>query len=147
MAKCRSRTLFYISIIAFILFSQSEGRRCFACRSRGQLGDCRDAFTFNSTNLVEGVEAIPCASSWCLKVIEGDPYGEDHDLATERSCLHRIPPDGTERCGEVVWRKKKVFACFCNGDLCNAAPSALPPPSLLLSLIPLFLALFTGALL
>lgn len=117
-------------ILLICLIQLSEGQRhCFACRSRGKLGDCRDHFPYNSTYLVEDVKAIPCASGWCSKIIEGDKYGEDHDLATERSCLQRVPPDSTQRCAEVEWNKRKVFACFCEGDLCNsglkAAPSAL----------------------
>ncbi|KAF2368346.1 hypothetical protein FHG87_000895 [Trinorchestia longiramus] len=118
----------------------TEGaRRCFACRSRGRLGDCRDPFPYNSTYLVKDVEAIPCASGWCSKIIEGDKYGDDHDLATERSCLQRIPPDSTQRCAEVEWNKRKVFACFCEGDLCNGAQ--MTPPHLLLLLLPLTLGL------
>lgn len=48
-------------------------RRCFQCRSRGELGSCKDPFTFNATDVEKesGVAAIPCASGWCGKVIEG----------------------------------------------------------------------------
>lgn len=47
-------------------------RRCFQCRSRGELGSCKDPFKFNVTQLAKepGIEAIPCASGWCGKVIE-----------------------------------------------------------------------------
>ncbi|XP_018015690.1 uncharacterized protein LOC108672519 [Hyalella azteca] len=125
-----------VLLILATALKMSEGaRRCFSCRSRGKLGDCRDTFPYNATYLVKDVEAVPCASGWCSKIIEGDKYGEDHDLATERSCLQRIPPDSTQRCAEVEWNKRKVFACFCEGDLCNSAP--VPPLPALLLLLPI----------
>lgn len=85
-------------------------KRCYKCRSRGDLGDCRNPFyadiearqrasgarnpflpnnqdpwgrqidpynrpdpfdAFQSGSLSSGVEAIPCSSGWCAKVIEG----------------------------------------------------------------------------
>ena len=48
-------------------------RRCYSCRSRGELGSCKDPFTFNATDVESepGLTAIPCASGWCGKVIEG----------------------------------------------------------------------------
>merc|ERR1711974_91667 len=50
-------------------------RRCFACRSRGVRGDCRDPFyvTGNSTTPAHkshGVKTPPCASGWCSKILE-----------------------------------------------------------------------------
>lgn len=50
-------------------------KRCYQCRSRGQLGSCRDPFRFNVSIDIEnepGVTAIPCASGWCGKVLEGE---------------------------------------------------------------------------
>jgi len=74
-------------------------KRCYKCRSRGELGDCRNPFVndlgidgstrrpttrnpfssnFNddlfqrgSSSNSHGVEAVPCSSGWCAKVIEG----------------------------------------------------------------------------
>jgi hypothetical protein len=79
-------------------------KRCFKCRSRGELGDCRNpdertsslsstgrnpflsssdrdqttrsnsnAFgsNFENSGSWSGVEAVPCSSGWCAKVIEG----------------------------------------------------------------------------
>jgi len=129
--------LIFSTILAL---GQGQQRRCFACHSRGKLGDCQDAFPFkNASQLVSGVEAVPCASGWCRKMIEGDPYGDDHDLATNRQCLQRVPSDATERCGEMTFRNKKVFACFCQGDLCNAAPRTSQGLPLLLALLVLSL--------
>lgn len=57
-----------------IQFQVSGLKRCFKCRSRGDLGSCKDAFIHtNATGIehVAGVEAIPCASGWCGKVLEG----------------------------------------------------------------------------
>lgn len=47
-------------------------RRCFQCRSRGELGSCKDPFTWNVTQAENepGIEAIPCASGWCGKILE-----------------------------------------------------------------------------
>lgn len=49
-------------------------KRCFKCRSRGELGSCKDPFSYTNTSAVEhiaGVETIPCSSGWCGKVQEG----------------------------------------------------------------------------
>lgn len=47
-------------------------RRCFSCRSRGELGSCKDLFAYNVTQAESepGVEAVPCASGWCGKILE-----------------------------------------------------------------------------
>lgn len=47
-------------------------RRCFQCRSRGELGSCKDPFRYNITQIESehGITAVPCASGWCGKVIE-----------------------------------------------------------------------------
>ena len=61
-------------------------KRCYKCRSRGELGDCKDPFLADSlarnspttanpsllSTLLNvdsnfGVEAIPCSSGWCVK--------------------------------------------------------------------------------
>lgn len=49
-------------------------RRCFVCRSRGELGSCKDPFTFNATDVINerGVETSPCASGWCGKIVESE---------------------------------------------------------------------------
>ncbi|EEB11040.1 conserved hypothetical protein [Pediculus humanus corporis] len=98
-------------------------KRCYSCRSRGDLGTCRDPFKVNSTlgEIEKGIEAVPCASGWCSKIIEGD-YG----LATERQCLSRGPSDSEERCAKTEWNHKKVYMCFCQGDLCNHSPHIIP---------------------
>ncbi|XP_042142025.1 uncharacterized protein LOC121833027 [Ixodes scapularis] len=101
-----------------------HGRRtshCYTCRSRGQLGDCRDPFPYNETTAdgVRGVDATPCASKWCGKLIEG--RDDDFDLATERMCLQRPPDDQEERCAETLYQNRRVYMCFCRGDLCNTA--------------------------
>lgn len=48
-------------------------RRCYQCRSRGDLGSCKDPFKYNSTavTMEHGLTHVPCASGWCGKVIEG----------------------------------------------------------------------------
>lgn len=49
-------------------------KRCYQCRSRGELGSCKDPFRFNASHIdtEPGVTAVPCASGWCGKVIEGE---------------------------------------------------------------------------
>nr|XP_053635038.1 uncharacterized protein LOC128690376 [Cherax quadricarinatus] len=127
-------------IVVFVNVTEGQVRRCFSCRSRGKLGDCKDPARFNTSRLMPGVEAVPCASSWCSKIIEGKKDGEDHDLATERQCLQRSPPDGKQRCAEALVGNKKVFICFCRGDLCNSG-TKVSPSLLLLLLAPAVLLL------
>lgn len=61
-------------------------RRCYQCRSRGELGSCKDPFRFNVTQIENehGISAIPCASGWCGKVIESQGTlrddGNSYDL-------------------------------------------------------------------
>ena len=57
---------FLVAILAF-KDSAAKFKRCFNCRSRTELGDCRDPFyvTGNSSTLEHkshGVEIAPCAS-------------------------------------------------------------------------------------
>ncbi|XP_063849147.1 uncharacterized protein LOC135093639 [Scylla paramamosain] len=134
MAQATPKKCLLLGVIFVSLLAATEGfvKRCYSCRSRGRLGDCKDPVSFNVTKLMKGVEAVPCASGWCSKVIEGKKDGEDHDLATERQCLQRSPPDDKERCSEALIGVKKVFICFCRGDLCN--PATIAAPSLLLLL-------------
>lgn len=129
-----SRSVIILATIFAInnTINQAEARfkRCFTCRSRGPMGDCRDPFDFNSTtfdgqkNMKPAIEATPCASGWCAKIIEDD-LG-DSIAATERSCMTRPPTDNEERCSQTLLennRDRKVFLCMCYGDLCNAATS------------------------
>ena len=126
------RTILVLDLVLILLsdcnIAEARFKRCFTCRSRGALGDCRDPFTLNSTtfdgqaNTKPSIEAVPCASGWCAKIIEDD-YG-DSIAATERSCMTRPPTDNEERCSETIFenhRDRKVFLCMCYGDLCNSA--------------------------
>lgn len=141
--------------IIFILFInhnhliEARFKRCFTCRSRGALGDCRDPFNLNSTtfdgqtNTKPSIEATPCASGWCAKIIEDD-FG-DSIAATERSCMTRPPTDNEERCSETIFenhRDRKVFLCMCYGDLCNSAPESLKQHSSIYSLTMTILGTF-----
>lgn len=59
-------------------------KRCYQCRSRGELGSCKDPFRYNASHVdtEPGVTTVPCASGWCGKVIEGDTgaFREDGEL-------------------------------------------------------------------
>lgn len=126
-------SLMYTMLIDKHKLADARFKRCFTCRSRGVLGDCRDPFTLNSTTFDgqvnaahASIEATPCASGWCAKIIEDD-FG-DSIAATERSCMTRPPTDNEERCSETIFenhRDRKVFLCMCYGDLCNAATSVI----------------------
>ena len=68
-------------------------RKCFSCRSRGPLGDCRDPFYLSANATIieskkSGVETPPCSSGWCRKVIEGR---ENREEQTEFSI--RVSPE------------------------------------------------------
>ena len=137
------------SIISLLALSDlcNGLKRCFSCRSRTELGDCRDPFyvTGNSSTLEHkshGVEISPCASGWCSKILEDvdkvHTIDESYGGATQRDCMQRPPSDLNERCAFVKLNHKQVFMCFCKGDLCNSGfdlkPSAI--------LVPLFAVLY-----
>lgn len=70
-------------------------KRCYQCRSRGELGNCKDPFQYNATQVetVHGVTAIPCASGWCGKVIEGESsaFREDGKIdSCDTKILQRV---------------------------------------------------------
>lgn len=61
-------------------------QRCFVCRSRGEMGSCKDPFTENVT-LVEnkqaiGIETIPCASGWCGKILESEDLTKEGEAVS-----------------------------------------------------------------
>ncbi|XP_014474495.1 PREDICTED: uncharacterized protein LOC106744334 [Dinoponera quadriceps] len=105
------------------LLTRGSHRRCVSCRSRGELGSCKDPFTMNSTQIAleKGVEALPCVSGWCGKIIESQNLNNEYGTATQRLCFQRGPDDNEERCAYTVWNYKKVYMCLCYGDLCNGA--------------------------
>lgn len=45
----------------------------------------------------------------------------DYDMATQRMCVQRGPSDSEDRCAYTIYNYRKVFMCFCQGDLCNSA--------------------------
>lgn len=50
----------------------------------------------------------------------------DYDMATQRMCVQRGPSDSEDRCAHTIYNFKKVYMCFCQGDLCNAAINFAP---------------------
>uniref|UniRef100_T1JLK0 Uncharacterized protein n=1 Tax=Strigamia maritima TaxID=126957 RepID=T1JLK0_STRMM len=109
------KSCIYLPLI--LLVGSTDGlKRCFECRSRGQLGDCGDPFNTNSTSISASVTVLTCISGWCGKIVDGT---EDKIRRTERLCLPQAPSDDEERCGETNWENKKVKMCFCQGDVCN----------------------------
>ena len=59
----------------------------------------------------------------------------DYGIATERQCMERAPSDNQERCDFVQLGHKKVYMCFCKGDLCNTGHSSSSSSALLLGLV------------
>jgi len=129
-----------LALFCFI-FGLTEGyMKCFKCRSRGDLGSCKDPFLYSNVTTA-GVEEVPCASGWCGKVLEGGANSfkdEEYGMATERTCLVRGPSDSEERCAPTLRGNTRVMMCFCQGDLCNSS-NPLRHVSLL-SLVPVALA-------
>ncbi|XP_012278352.1 uncharacterized protein LOC105698573 [Orussus abietinus] len=119
-------------------------KRCVECRSRGELGSCKDPFTMNSTQIQEekGVEAVPCASGWCGKIIESQNLNNEYGTATQRMCLQRGPDDGEERCAYTKWMNKKVYMCFCMGDLCNGSSFVTPSTGLIFVILSILMQWF-----
>ncbi|VVC91651.1 unnamed protein product [Leptidea sinapis] len=115
-------------VIGFLLLEGVNclNKRCIRCRSRGELGSCGDPFPTNVTepDTQIGIHVVACPSGWCGKLIEGTTGAfktDDYGAATQRMCLQRSPSDDQERCAYTLWNHKKVYMCFCNGDLCNSA--------------------------
>ncbi|XP_015510603.1 UPAR/Ly6 domain-containing protein rtv [Neodiprion pinetum] len=141
MVSKKLTPIFTLTIIlcATFLPHTVEGilKRCVQCRSRGELGSCKDKFTMNATQIAEehGVEAVPCASGWCGKIIESQNLNNEYGTATQRMCLQRGPDDYEERCSNTIWNYKKVYICFCLGDLCNASTRTTLPSITLLIVI------------
>ncbi|XP_026326433.1 uncharacterized protein LOC113235083 [Hyposmocoma kahamanoa] len=120
--------LFLCSLIVLLVFEEVKclQKRCIKCRSRGELGTCGDPFPFNMTepDAEVGIHVVACPSGWCAKVIEGTTGAyrtDDYGAATERMCLQRPPSDYEERCAYTMYNHRKVYMCFCSGDLCNSA--------------------------
>ncbi|KAJ8679312.1 hypothetical protein QAD02_015099 [Eretmocerus hayati] len=118
-----------------------KSRKCVSCRSRGELGSCKDPFMLNSTQIAneKGVVAEDCASGWCMKIIESKNLNNEYGIATERACLQRGPDDSEERCDFATRRNKRVFMCYCRGDMCNT--STRMSSSLSSYLLPLIIAI------
>lgn len=66
----------------------------------------------------------------------------DYDMATQRMCVQRGPSDSEDRCAHTVYNYKKVYMCFCQGDLCNTATGLVAPKSLHIIVSTALLAFF-----
>ncbi|XP_066591107.1 UPAR/Ly6 domain-containing protein rtv-like [Prorops nasuta] len=130
--------IWILALSCILVPRESNGilRRCVDCRSRGELGSCKDPFTMNSTEIEmeKGVDSVPCASGWCGKIIESQNLNNEYGTATQRLCFQRGPDDGEERCAYTVWNYRKVYMCLCFGDLCNAS-SAIGPQTLIITFL------------
>ncbi|XP_050299810.1 uncharacterized protein LOC126738489 [Anthonomus grandis grandis] len=119
--------IYLACLLSLFLVNFAYGlQRCFMCRSRGELGSCKDPLTVNVTVVEnkgeEGVETVPCASGWCAKIVESENGPkEEYGVATQRTCLQRGPSDSEDRCAYTKWNNKMVYMCFCRGDLCNGS--------------------------
>ncbi|KAK9695078.1 Sleepless protein [Popillia japonica] len=131
--KCSVLVIFSILLTHFPHFTQGQ-RRCYSCRSRGGEGTCKDPF--GSSKVQIGLNTDICDSGWCTKMIEAeDAFKDDYGTATERRCLQNGPPDNEERCAYTIVQRKKVYMCFCKGDLCNNSNHILVNSNLVLMAI------------
>lgn len=124
--NCRQFLLCLLICLALFKEVKCLHKRCVKCRSRGELGSCGDPVVVNATDPYSqlGIHVVACPSGWCGKMMEGNEGAfrtDDYGSATERMCLQRPPSDYEERCAYTLWNYKKVYMCFCNGDLCNTA--------------------------
>ena len=125
-----------LKLLAAFIFTLATGslaarqQRCYDCRSRGPLGDCRDPFytTANSTvpqaKQSPDIKALPCASGWCKKFVGNiDVLSDRGDQGglVERGCLGGGPEDKKSRCFDLPAYKNGIpgTLCICRGDLCN----------------------------
>lgn len=60
----------------------------------------------------------------------------DYDTAIQRMCVQRGPDDNIDRCADTIYNYKKVYMCFCQGDLCNGTDGRWRQHHLLLLLTP-----------
>ncbi|XP_034825419.1 UPAR/Ly6 domain-containing protein rtv [Maniola hyperantus] len=134
--------LFLCILVGVIVVKEASclHKRCMKCRSRGELGTCGDPFPFNVTDAdaEAGIHVVACPSGWCGKMIEGTTGAfrtDDYGAATQRMCLQRSPSDDEERCAYTMWNHRKVYMCFCNGDLCNSAYKISAPPIMLATIL------------
>ncbi|XP_014280669.1 UPAR/Ly6 domain-containing protein rtv [Halyomorpha halys] len=133
----------FVIFICLLDISQGSFTKCFKCRSRGELGSCKDPFQYNNASaleVVQGVEAVPCTSGWCAKILDRGTNSfkdEEYGSATERVCLQRGPADNEERCAPTLWNHEKVFMCFCEGDLCNGSERISYGSVILVTLAPM----------
>lgn len=68
----------------------------------------------------------------------------DYDMATQRMCVQRGPSDSEDRCAHTIYNYKKVYMCFCQGDLCNTAADIIAPS--LVKLASISMAVITRSL-
>ncbi|KAG6450778.1 hypothetical protein O3G_MSEX006762 [Manduca sexta] len=141
--KCDA--LFICSLVLLFVIRDATclNKRCIGCRSRGELGTCGDPFPFNVTEpeAEVGIHVVACPSGWCGKLIQGTTgtfRTDDYGAVTERMCLQRPPSDYEERCAYTMWNRKKVYMCFCNGDLCNSSGTLVSFPFTILALLALY---------
>ncbi|CAG0884042.1 unnamed protein product [Cyprideis torosa] len=108
------RHVLLLALVLNIHFNYSYGaiRRCFKCRSRGDLGDCGDPFMFaEGTNVTDvnvkeaGIQAIPCASGWCGKQVEGTI------IKTVLKSIRQVPPTPMDGAYD-----SRVHLKFCDSD-------------------------------
>jgi len=129
-------------IFVSVVLQEASGiryHRCFNCRSRGALGDCKDPFylTANSTIVKQhgGTQLVqPCSSGWCKKFVVDPEYSGregDKNYIVDRGCLGGGPDDGKDRCFEVTsyHGSPPGYLCVCKGDLCNGARTSTPEAS------------------
>lgn len=57
-------------------------------------------------------------------------FVQDYDMPTQRMCVQRGPSDSEDRCAHTIYNYKKVYMCFCKGDLCNASTALNAPKTL-----------------
>lgn len=71
----RMETVLILGVTLIATVTGKIATRCYACRSRGELGDCKDPFANNSTSVGElpgkPVQVTSCTSGWCRKQTEG----------------------------------------------------------------------------
>ncbi|BET03471.1 unnamed protein product [Nesidiocoris tenuis] len=136
-----------VIVSTVICFVEGGFNRCFQCRSRGELGSCKDPFVHNNASALTeevGVKTVPCTSGWCGKILDRGSNAfkdEEYGSATERLCLQRGPNDNEERCAQTIWSHSKVFMCFCQGDLCNGSSNVTPSAAMISSIFSLLLML------
>ncbi|OQV17821.1 hypothetical protein BV898_08117 [Hypsibius exemplaris] len=132
-------------MMSLFAMTAGETKHCYVCKSRGDTGDCKDPYNSES-GAIPPQSIQPCFTGWCMKTLDTD----DNFPATQRTCMNSPPDDNTPRCTYAMDNlpgfAKKVYVCYCKGNLCNSALSGKASTRIVISAAFVVFLFFTAGL-